>query len=188
MRRKQRTWLRAVGRWAVWGCAGLMLGLMLVSFFVRRGIDFEYQKEDERWGIGPVSIDLGEGRLMVRVWDWQTMNPRYIFHSDRSPALWQQRSGVQVGFTKDPPVNSERWQGWWRVVYAKSPGLVTFVQVPLIYPSLILAGWSFWLIRGRRQLRRRQLRRRVGCCAECGYSLDGLASDVCPECGEKYEA
>ena len=154
---------------------------MLVSFFVRRGIDFEYQKEDDWWSTGTVSIDLGEGRLMVTVWDWQTRNPRYISHTDRSPDLWQQRTGLQVGFTKAPPVSSERWERWWRVIYVKSPGFVTFVQMPLMYPGFILAGWSLWLVRGRQKLRRL-----VGCCGECGYSLEGLAGVVCPECGELY--
>ena len=163
-------------------CTGLLVILMLVSLFVRRGIDFEYQKEDDWWSTGTARIGLGEGRLMVTVWDWQTLNPRYISHTDRSPDLWKQRTGFQVGFTKAPPVNSERWQGWWRVIYAKSPGLVTFVQVPLIYPCMILVGWSLWLVRGRRKLRRR-----VGCCYECGYSLAGLESEVCPECGERFD-
>ncbi len=30
------------------------------------------------------------------------------------------------------------------------------------------------------------LRKRVGCCVGCGYSLAGLSGGVCPECGEQY--
>jgi len=53
-----------------------------------------------------------------------------------------------------------------------------FIFVPLWLPFLLIAlptGWLFWSDHRRRL--------RVGCCAQCGYSLTGNTSGKCPECG-----
>ncbi len=56
--------------------------------------------------------------------------------------------------------------------------------LPFVVNMVILAIPIELMWFGLGQLRHRQ-RKREGCCVRCSYSLVGLASPVCPECGEK---
>lgn len=42
------------------------------------------------------------------------------------------------------------------------------------------------LVGGLRIARRRAVRRRRNCCADCGYDLRGLPAERCPECGSPF--
>lgn len=44
-------------------------------------------------------------------------------------------------------------------------------------------GLIGWLVFGGLRFLRAAWRRRRRCCPECGYSLEGIAAGVCPECG-----
>lgn len=58
--------------------------------------------------------------------------------------------------------------------------LAPTLSIPLYWP---LAPFAVLPIHCARERMRRKRRRRLGCCVECGYSLNGLESSVCPECG-----
>jgi hypothetical protein len=64
----------------------------------------------------------------------------------------------------DPPV------GWWATVKYRY-GLVHSSLV--LVPSVALVVWIWYLQRAARP----------GRCTDCGYSLEGLATTTCPECG-----
>ncbi|MBK8271057.1 MAG: hypothetical protein IPK83_23190 [Planctomycetes bacterium] len=55
------------------------------------------------------------------------------------------------------------------------------VELPLFWPMLLAAIGPFILLK-KRILKARHARK--GCCLKCGYSLVGLTSDRCPECGK----
>jgi hypothetical protein len=57
------------------------------------------------------------------------------------------------------------------------------MELPLYLPMLLAAIGPFILVK-KRILKARQARQ--GCCQECGYSLRGLTSDRCPECGKYW--
>jgi hypothetical protein len=54
--------------------------------------------------------------------------------------------------------------------------------VPLIALNVAVLAFIGWGVHVRRA-HRRWRRLAQGRCAECGYSLEGLTSDRCPECG-----
>ena len=80
----------------------------------------------------------------------------------------------------------------------------TFVLIPLpgdsdpaprwdisygrLLASILLYLGPIWLVYGLYPSVRRYLRRRRGCCGECAYSLKGLNTTTCPECGHVNEA
>lgn len=47
-----------------------------------------------------------------------------------------------------------------------------------VLAALIISSCRAWLHKGRRASR-------TGCCRECGYTLTGNVSGVCPECGTR---
>ena len=64
--------------------------------------------------------------------------------------------------------------------YDKRPGggEKDHVSIPLWMPlsASALASWLSFLVAER-------LRRKIGCCKNCGYNLTGNTTGVCPECG-----
>jgi hypothetical protein len=54
--------------------------------------------------------------------------------------------------------------------------------------SILLYLVPIWFVYGLYPRARRYLRRRRGCCGECAYSLKGLNTTTCPECGHVNEA
>jgi hypothetical protein len=54
-----------------------------------------------------------------------------------------------------------------------------WVAAPWVGPGVVVAIPFAYV-----GLRRRRAKRRPGCCHSCGYSLAGLPSGVCPECGK----
>jgi len=168
--RRRHPKLRACGQWGVWVCTGGIVVLLFVSIFVPRSLHLSHV------GIPPQSIatglrvDLAESRIAIV----------YFPPHDSEGEL---ASGWEMS-VRPPPwyaVMSRRW--WSLALWDRRPFLNDGhdIEIPLVYPAVLMLGWSLWLMRGRRKLRSR-----VGCCSECGYSLDGLESDVCPECGEQY--
>ena len=62
------------------------------------------------------------------------------------------------------------------------PSLQTgYTKLPLAYPAALLLAASLWLLRSNRT------RHRPGHCPGCGYSMSGLGSATCPECGRERE-
>ena len=90
-----------------------------------------------------------------------------------------------VGFDLDYwyrwPVKEELGAGrWLSPVWWIGGQVIRGVEISLIYPAVFGMIWSglIW---------RRRPRFPAGHCMKCGYSLDGLTNDVCPECGEWFD-
>ena len=80
--------------------------------------------------------------------------------------IWMQRP---QGVFALPRFSYRRKQGDWD--YGE-----LLVSLPMSYPLILSGACSLLLLRSR--LRRIP----VGCCQSCGYLLDGVSGDVCPEC------
>ena len=173
--------VRSCGRWGVWVCTGLMIAAIPVSFWTQPGVKLVHELSDKDQSVGIQSIHFAQGRAVFgSVIPQQTAN---LLHQ-REPNP-QATPGWRVkvvhrfyGIGLWTPNGS-----WWKPKLLDDRPFAVRWDLPLLYPVVFMLGWSLWLVRGRRKLRRR-----VGCCSECGYSLDGLTSDVCPECGETHEA
>ncbi len=174
MGKRKHPKLRACGRWGVWVCTGLMVVGFVSSFVIQPGVIIEHLDFSTRKVAIFDSIDLHNGQLVVK-------HHRPVYPQPLSDSLIVY--GIDLRFRTN---QYSSWSiSWWNVRPYRStdPSFATLWSFSIVYPTLFVLGWSLWLVRGRRKLRRR-----VGCCSECGYSLDGLTSDVCPECGEKHGA
>jgi len=102
-------------------------------------------------------------------WTWRTESS---FDPGKHLSFWR-RNGIcyVVGPLDEPPKVIDR------VLTFPLPPLILLIGVPL-------AVYWRWFFRQRR-LRQRKL---LGLCLNCGYSLTGNLSGVCPECGERVEA
>jgi len=65
------------------------------------------------------------------------------------------------------------WDWWFKI--AKTPDSFQ-LMVPLWVPTLVLIGLGVMV---------RPSRDQEGRCAACGYELQGVGGQVCPECGVK---
>lgn len=172
MVRKKRTRLRTCGRWGVWVCTGLMIVGVVSSFIIQPGVMIEHLDLSTRKVAVFDSIDIKKGQMIV--YHYKPIYPQLL-----SSTL--ENYGVDIHFRNNHYLN--RPVSWWRIKPRRmaDPNFATLWDFSIVYPTLLMLGWSLWLVLGRRKLRGMD---RV--CAECGYPLEGLASDVCPECGEQY--
>jgi hypothetical protein len=87
---------------------------------------------------------------------------------------------VALGYPNPIPVGSPDWAAMngWEVKVPTGRLFITGVLIPLV-----TATW--WVVRIRRQLRRRR-RLRFGLCVSCGYDVRGN-SGRCSECGTPVE-
>jgi len=168
MGKNKHSKLRACGRWMVWLCTILLVILISISIWLRPGARvFHTSMSYANRGL---ILDLSDGRFRSLFSSGQTVQsydpvPTVGFdfeYWDRWP-MAEKRSRV-------------RWLSpvWW--VGGQS---IRGPEVSLVYPAAVGLIWSAVLWR-------RRPRFPVGHCTACGYSLDGLTSDVCPECGENY--
>jgi hypothetical protein len=176
MKRKKRTWVRGCGRWGVWVCTGLLVVAIPVSLWVRPNPYLLYSATDLRYDGNVYVIRLTDGRIrLVRNIFWQN----YILPDD--PGTDLVRVGWRAGYST---YESKSEHSWWSLGSYELPfnsNGIWHIDIPVVYLFVVMFGWSYCLIRGQRKFRRSD-----GCCIGCGYSLEGLTSDVCPECGEKY--
>lgn len=164
MKRKYHK-LRACGRWMVWVCA-----LISISLLYNRGyVDVTNGK------LGPVSIRVSRNALQF--------SHTQSVQGPVNPKLYPNPQ-IFCGFGSELDLPPPLWRApQWdviRVTQVGGPVVVRTFTMPMMYISVVLVVWSVWLVRGLRH------RFMEGYCAKCGYSLDGLVDDVCPECGEKY--
>ena len=173
---------RVVRPWGVWTLTLILLVAALVSFALHPSVSLKVGTM--RGGIAR-SIVLEEGSL----------------------GYFRNRYSVIVCYSEPGPtvdelarLDQERWDldwrsGWyefkrygirpirlpvWRWLLPSRPESSSFT-VPLVLPLMLFGTLSFYSVLDERR-RRRVL---AGCCAKCGYSLAGLVSDVCPECGSE---
>lgn len=175
--RKKRTRLRTCGRWGVWVCTGLMIALVPVSIWVKPSCSISYvQYDDEGMDrLKYLELRLDDGVVRSEFFPYKA---RGLWSRAPIPG-WDADVWLGTGF---PPTSR-----WWSFPMmnrgGSSVGPYTWMDMPIIYPTALLLGWSIWLIRGQRKYRQQ-----AGCCSKCQYSLEGLNSDVCPECGEGHDA
>ena len=170
---------RSFVRWGVWMCAGVLVVLFGLSGWYGTYLALFYTIDSGKPNQRVAAISCERGRLGFE-----------YGHATSAElgleALWV--PGVRVRWDVDriPFELSPYSPPWWAMpVYVNTSNwraTHTYLEIPLVYPTVLMVGWSLWLIRKQRKLQQRL----IGCCKECGYSLAGLASDVCPECGEKY--
>ena len=175
MSRSKRRKLRVCGRWSIWSSTLLLIALIPISAWVGPRGQVEYVPER--------GSTESRRMLMVHCVDGVLISnyfPQYsqMYFSSPEPG-WD----FSVSNSDSPwprPVK------WWRFVYAQgggSGGSYSIVELPLVYPVVLMLGWSWLLVWWRWKQRHR-----AGHCAGCGCSLEGLTNDVCPECGvELYE-
>ncbi len=175
---EKRSRLRVCGRWGVWVCTGVLVGLLGVLLVFDLQVSVYHAKPSRLIAAGMVRVDLEGTRFVIEVTDrlYGATGSDWSVDWSRRPA------------DRSDGVGSRRDSWWWKrpFRFAYGNGRVLNGQgldVPLVYPAVVMVVWSGWLYMGQRKKRRR-----AGCCAECGYSLEGLGGGVCPECGETNEA
>jgi hypothetical protein len=184
MARRRHPKLRGVVRWGVSLLAGGVIGASAGSWISHFGVRWDIMHGDGR---DRYSVFMANGRV------WVARQPDWIldWEHDRlgvlGVGLWSSRASLNLPMTEpyffgvDPYMNTNPFGGFFTVQYA------TGVQHGVYFSGLIggaLVGLSTvpsWIGVGKRRYRRRH-----GCCVECGYSREGLESNVCPECGEQY--
>lgn len=170
---RKRARLRGVGRWGVFLCTALLLISIPVSVWVA-----PHAHVTHHMGISKVwSVHLIEGRLLYFSISFDPNKGR----TSDTQKHEEIESTWRFDFGTGPIGNNtvQSGSGWWKLPEFHNDYGIPTVDVPLVYLSVVMVGWSWWLVRGVK--RRRRL---VGCCVGCGYSLEGLDGGVCPECGE----
>ncbi len=177
VRRKHRK-LRAAGRWGVWVCTVLLSFLICISNY--QELNFQYSNSF----ISDGSVVVRRNRVLL-----VCIVPLKSEQQPLPPPVSPLPNGsIRMDCIPIPmPSPVIQVASWWMipqwdVTLGGTTKRIT-IDLPLVYLSAILIAWSLWCFKEQRIV---QLR--VGCCIGCGYSLAGLESDVCPECGEAYEA
>lgn len=155
-----------------------------------------------RWGVHGCSLGLA---VLIGVAAWY---PRTLEVSRTTPGVNGWTAGLDISVDEyrlsvvySPPEPSEGvlqpgwfidlhaskfWYGmsgqWWSppILGSQSPfqNSATSIEMPLVYPTGISVLISMWLI-----WRRMKSQACVDSCSSCGYSLEGLTTTTCPECG-----
>ncbi len=165
MRKRKHPKLRAYGRWGVWLCALISIGLL----YNRGRVELTNGK------LGPVSISILDSAVSIS----HTQHVQGPVNPKQFPSL---QFNCGYGSELLPRTYSQSTPTWnvVRSTQATGPVVVRNFQMPTMYISVVFVLWSLWLLRGCRMMREE------GCCSKCEYSLEGLSSGVCPECGEQY--
>jgi hypothetical protein len=175
--------VRSFGRWGVWVCTGMLIAAILVSIWIEPGVYISHEFNDQRQSVKPRSIHLARGRLVC-----YSEYPSSHFDMPHSPANRVSDPGWRVHF-RQGFTGVGLWNGdgsWWKPRFFDDQPLAWRFDFPLVYPTALMVAWSLWLLPFWKWWKR------VGLdgveCQYCGYSLDGLDSERCPECGEAYGA
>ena len=161
--------------WMVWGCTTLSILLMFVSSIVKPDVSLS------KLMVHDVSCSLHNNRLILTLTKIVGPPPKPVVN----PVVGTYRCGLGV-FRPRVTVASTLSPPRIRTVRSLQPtGLeqIKTIDLPLLYVSIPLVVWSVWLL-----WRVRDAYSSDGYCKGCGYSLEGLKSDVCPECGEQFGA
>jgi len=173
MGRGRRRRDRAIGRWGVWVCTGVLIALIPVSIWERPGAMVMHSSS--AYADRGVILRLSGAHFI------------FLYSSGRDPGrtVLAGEPAAATGFdftywsrwAVTEKRSTIRWlsPAWWIGGRA-----IRGAEISLIYPAMIGALWS-WV------LWRRMPKYPMGACQSCGYSLDGLDSDVCPECGERID-
>ncbi len=159
------------------------------------GANFGWMSEDQRMhvfrlprhSISVFSLSFGTERLNGRERGGAVSFNRVLLVGVRPDRV----SVVLINRAEDPRGVTVRRIGLGSLAWAveksiagPGPSEVTrAIEMPSWFPFVVLAAYpGLVLVRGPV---RRWRRRKRGLCLTCGYSLEGNASGVCPECGSE---
>ncbi len=173
-------------RWSLWVSTIVLNVIVVVSYYeeirVLRSQSISYQS----WGV------INKSRLKLNF----TRYRQAIVKSTKGTVPTGGGQGIpNIG----PPVRmfncgysqiALRELGWWELPDMKTVSTLGNVQnppftrydvdFPLAYVSLLLSGLSLWILY---VLAVNRALEAEGDCSGCGYSLEGLSGNQCPECG-----
>ena len=112
-------------------------------------------------------VQARPNEAIERVASLQTVRPNYGRRA--LPISARERADLRRAIQAGPGSSYSRIL-WWQIIR-------------LISPLIILAGLCITAVPAFRVLRRSRWAT-SGRCPNCGYHLTGLASDICPECGQ----
>ena len=150
------------------------------SFIAMPEVTFELYPEEHFENRTQRILHLSQGRLVYSKEADFMFLPMCFTLSQLQEALAKLDRGwdLEVGTAS---YAREEQVGWWqkpwihRGAYQRAQ-LESFV-IPLGWIGLVLSALALWLLWvGRNRVG-------VGCCDCCGYSLEGLDGQTCPECG-----
>ena len=188
MARRRHPKVRAIGRLGLVLVAAGLIGVSVVSWFVHFGVRWDLFHHDRR---SRETVFVANGRI------WLASQPNWIvdWEHDRLSVLgipgvgvWSWEASANLPMTEpyffgvDPYMDTNPFGGVLSIPYA------TGTQQGVYFSGLIagtLVGLSTvpsWIGSFKRRYRAKH-----GCCRWCGYSLEGLESDRCPECGEGFD-
>jgi len=156
--------------WIVWGCATLLILLLFISSSVKPEVSLS------KLLVHDVSCSLLDNRLII--------THTKIVGPPAKPA-----GGISIcgplfrSRVRAEPVWSPPRMRTVRSIQLTGLEQIQTVDLPLLYVSIPLVFWSIWLL-----WKVRDAFLKDGYCKECGYSLEGLTGDVCPECGSQVGA
>jgi len=159
-----------------------------------------------RWAVYILTALVLVG-IPVSIWLPQTLVIDHTNASGNQRVIFAELSGARINAEQSPMLPPTGTKGlhlqrigasivgtrapWWAMPSYQyfptpapagaPPGIPAwFVEVPLIYPAMVLAGLSWLFIRaGRRHTA-------PGHCPGCDYDLSGTDAPICPECGATY--
>ena len=174
--------LGRVMRWGVYMSAGAMPLLFVCSFFVNPTFSIDRYPTEAQPGKIKRDLAVSDGRLIVIT----ESDPSAIYHHPAElkrevryiadvylSGLYFKLSFRQPAYPMTP--------AWWdlpRIQRAASGNAqYSEVFIPFTYPTILLLGVSIWVWAKSRKYSLIQNQ------CSCGYSLEGLPSPTCPECG-----
>ena len=187
MARGRHRKLRVIGRWGVHLCALGFLFLFLISFIRTGTIRNRFDQGLEIPLDTKLFVYLEDG--VLNVWVYPIPEPILpkVEIAPEDPfvdRLLDKPSGIDELFHMlIVSSEGEQWYGLPSFSISNTQSQWEWaIRLPLIYGVVLFGAGSVLLgVCARRS-------RCVNGCVSCGYSLEGLESDVCPECGEVYEA
>lgn len=161
-------------RWSVYAGTAILLAAIPVSIWVEPTVVIN--GPTNRIG-GPhreLEMNLSRARFMIMYHGSASWSTSFT----ASPV-----SGSSIEYYRQrnlfPPMQS-RW--WERPMFSQSGGTNgpgTRIELPLVYPAILMLIWSVLLFRANRR------KHRPDHCPSCNYNLTGLVHPTCPECGNE---
>lgn len=182
----KRTRLRAYGRLGLTLVALVMIGASAWSWFGFFGVRWDWIRGESR---SRHSVFVAAGRV------WMGTQPEWVldWENEKLGAMgidvWSSRASANLPMTEpyffgmDPYFDTNEFGGMFTVPYATGTQRGVYFSGLLVGGMIGLSTAPSWV-----GVWKRRYRFKRGRCLACGYSLEGLMSDVCPECGEKYGA
>lgn len=162
---------RRMVRWVVYACTIVMVLLCIASYWPQPRWSREYVPSNGSIGNRTYTeVILSDGLINIeRYPDYQQMGfsaptPGVYHHFD-----WRSQ--------KNPSSHQALSASSYITKGGGSSGPFTRYRFRSLWPAVILVGISLVL------WYRERLNPTPGCCSSCGYSLEGLVSNTCPECG-----